>query len=62
LNEIHNLLVYADDVNILGENVNIINKNTEALLDTWREVGLEVNIEKTKVYYCVSSPKCWTKL
>jgi hypothetical protein len=41
-------LAYADDVNILGENIGSIQKNTEALLDTGKEVGLEVNSEKTK--------------
>jgi hypothetical protein len=39
------LLAYADDANIVGENTDTIQRNAEALLDTSKEVGLEVNPE-----------------
>jgi hypothetical protein len=45
LNGTHQLLVYADDVNLLGYNIDIINKNTQTLIDASKEVGLEVNRE-----------------
>jgi hypothetical protein len=46
-------LAYADDVNVVGENIGSIQKNTKALLDASQEVGVEVNPEKTK-YMLVS--------
>jgi hypothetical protein len=49
----HTLLAYADDVNIVEGNIDTIQRNTKALLDASKEVGLEVNPEKTK-YMLVS--------
>jgi hypothetical protein len=48
LNGTHQLLVYADDVNILGGSVHSIKKNAEDLIVASKEIGLEVNAEKTK--------------
>ena len=44
---------YADDVNILGGCILNIKKNTEAWVVDSKEIGLEVNAEKTK-YMVVS--------
>ncbi|KAJ4443576.1 hypothetical protein ANN_05250 [Periplaneta americana] len=41
-------VVYADDVNMLGENPQTIRENTGILLEASKEIGLEVNPEKTK--------------
>jgi hypothetical protein len=43
----HNLLVYADGVNILGGSINTLDKITEALSVIGNKTGLEVNPEKT---------------
>jgi hypothetical protein len=48
LNDTHQLLVYADDVNIFGGSVHTISKNAEALVVASKETGLEVNADKTK--------------
>ena len=48
LNGIHHLLVYADNVHIMGISVHATNKNTEGLLVTSKEIRLEVNADKTK--------------
>jgi hypothetical protein len=43
LNGTHQLLVYADHVNLLGDKI-----DAQTLIDAGKEVGLEVNTEKTK--------------
>jgi hypothetical protein len=48
LNGTHQLLAYADDVNLLRDNIDTIKKNTETLIDASKEVGLEINLVITK--------------
>ena len=43
----HQLLFYANNVKMLGGSVNTIMKNAEALVVTSKEIGLEVNPDKT---------------
>ena len=53
LNGTHQLLAYADDVNILGGSIHTVKENAEALVVATKEIGLKVNADKTK--YMVKS-------
>jgi hypothetical protein len=48
----HQLLAYADGPNLQGDNIDTKNKNTETIIDASKEVGLEVNVEKT-ICWCL---------
>ena len=48
LNGTHQLLAYADDVNILGGSVHTVKENGEALVVVSMETGQEVNADKSK--------------
>ena len=41
-------VAYADDVNILGGSIHTVKENAEALVVATKEIGLEVNADKTK--------------
>ena len=47
LNGTHQLLAYADEVNILGGSIHTLKENAEALVAATREIGLEVSADKT---------------
>jgi len=47
LNDAHQLLAYADDVNILVGSVDTGNKNAEAFVAATKEIELEVNAHKS---------------
>jgi hypothetical protein len=61
LNGTQQLLAYTDVVNLLGDNIDTTKKNTETLTDASKEVGLEINAEKTKYMLLISSPECRSK-
>jgi len=48
LNGTHQLLAYADDVNVLGGSIHTLKENAEALVAATREIGLEIIADKTK--------------
>jgi hypothetical protein len=47
LNGTHQLLAYADGVSLLRDNIVTTKKNTETLIGASKEVGLEINVERT---------------
>ena len=53
LNGTHQLLAYADDVNISGGRAHTVKENAEALVVATKEIGLEVNADKTKYMACL---------
>jgi len=48
LNGTYQLLVYADYINILGGSVHTRKENAEALVAASKEIGLEINADKSK--------------
>jgi hypothetical protein len=50
LSGMHQLLVYAD-ITFLSENINTIKQNEKTILETCKNIGLEVNSGKTKYMF-----------
>ena len=46
-------LVYVDDINMLGENLQTVRENAEIFIKASKDIGLDVNSEKTK--YMITS-------
>ena len=48
MNGTHQVLAYADDVNLIGDNIRTIERNADVLLIACKNVGWAVNTGKTK--------------
>ena len=46
--ELYTFFCYSDDINVLDLSIHTVTQNTAALLIASRNVGLEVNVAKTK--------------
>ena len=53
MNGKYQLIIYADDVNMLGENLQTVREKTEIFIKASTEIDLEVNSEKSK--YMITS-------
>lgn len=60
-NGTHELLFFADDVDILGGRIHTVKKSTEVLVVTSLVTVLEINGDKTKYMVHVWRPACRTK-
>ena len=48
LNGNHHVFAYADNVNLIGDDIRTIKRNAEVLLTACKDIGLAVNTGKTK--------------
>jgi hypothetical protein len=60
LNDI-NFWQYTDGVNLVADNISTIKKNIKILIDANREVGLEINLDKSK-YMLLSHHRVQVKI
>ena len=50
MNSNHQVLVYADDVNLAGDDFRTIERNAEALLNACKDIGLVLNTGKLSTW------------
>ena len=53
LNDTHQLLVYTDDINILGGSIHTIKENAEVLIVASKEIGLDLMLIKLCTWSCL---------
>ena len=42
MNDTHQILTYADDVNLIGDDIRTIERNGDSLLNACKDIGLAV--------------------
>ena len=48
MNGIHRVLAYADDVNLIGDDIGTIERNADVLSNACKDIGLAINTRKSK--------------
>ena len=48
MNGTHQVIAYADDINLIGDDIRTIKRNVDVLLNASKDFGLAVNTGKTK--------------
>jgi hypothetical protein len=48
MNGTHQVFTYSDDVNLISDDIRTIGRNSDMLLNAYKDIGLVVNIGKTK--------------
>ena len=48
MNGTHQVFAYADDVNLIGDDIRTIERNADVLINACKDIGLPVNTGKTK--------------
>jgi hypothetical protein len=47
MNGTHQVLAYADDVNLLDDDIRTVERNADVLINACKDIGLAVNTRKT---------------
>ena len=48
MNGTHQVLAYADDVNLIGDDIRTIERNAHVLLNACKDIGVPIDTGKTK--------------